>query len=435
MQRSVGLKFMPNEDATFGFWVSGLNLRHVDHPLIKTTAGHCSFQFINAEVYALVVETGCVDGNECCKYMHTYIPSRICVVSAGHAHPLGMHESACACNPQWLLSKQNSMPRFVDASFREEEDVCSGWLLCHKIMTAWEMRYMHYRYVGGGVGLGRPSLRSRRQKGYMETLLEEETPCAIHDTHTNPPCLTGCNRVQQTVQCCNERMGLLPRCAPTSSSGCPMWARNALHGCRTLSRCLSSHSLSTCCPTTRRAHTFLAMCPVVGHGVAAVDGSSHIAAHRCCQTSCQPSFVRRHRANDLSSLPLPSTVRCSRPTAPPTPLHCVKHDTIGDLMTTTYLSLFPIAFPSGHRCTSTHTQAHGLAKHAAGHDHRVEPSPRSVSAVGRQQQQHPRCVSRHPLPAALPPCWRALKWRRVHQHRHCAGWSTGSPTAAANRGH
>lgn len=45
------------------------------------------------------------------------------------------------------LRSQNSMPRFVDASFREEEDVCSGWLLCHKIMTSQEMRYMHYRYV------------------------------------------------------------------------------------------------------------------------------------------------------------------------------------------------------------------------------------------------------------------------------------------------
>lgn len=57
MQRSVGLKFMPNEDATFGFWVSGLNLRHVDHPMIKTTAGHCSFQFINAEVTGAVMLT------------------------------------------------------------------------------------------------------------------------------------------------------------------------------------------------------------------------------------------------------------------------------------------------------------------------------------------------------------------------------------------
>ena len=35
------LKFMPNEDATFGFWVMGMNLRRVDHPRAKTPAGHC----------------------------------------------------------------------------------------------------------------------------------------------------------------------------------------------------------------------------------------------------------------------------------------------------------------------------------------------------------------------------------------------------------
>ena len=28
------LKFMPNEDATFGFWVMGMNLRHVDQPKV-----------------------------------------------------------------------------------------------------------------------------------------------------------------------------------------------------------------------------------------------------------------------------------------------------------------------------------------------------------------------------------------------------------------
>ena len=31
------LKFMPNEDATFGFWVMGMDLRHVDEP--KVSAG------------------------------------------------------------------------------------------------------------------------------------------------------------------------------------------------------------------------------------------------------------------------------------------------------------------------------------------------------------------------------------------------------------
>jgi len=38
------LKFMPNEDATFGFWVMGMNLRRVDHPRAKTAAGHCCYK-------------------------------------------------------------------------------------------------------------------------------------------------------------------------------------------------------------------------------------------------------------------------------------------------------------------------------------------------------------------------------------------------------
>lgn len=29
------LKFMPNEDATFGFWVMGMDLEHVDHPKVR----------------------------------------------------------------------------------------------------------------------------------------------------------------------------------------------------------------------------------------------------------------------------------------------------------------------------------------------------------------------------------------------------------------
>lgn len=41
--RVAPLKFMPNEDATFGFWVMGMNLRRVDHPRAKTPAGHCCY--------------------------------------------------------------------------------------------------------------------------------------------------------------------------------------------------------------------------------------------------------------------------------------------------------------------------------------------------------------------------------------------------------
>jgi len=37
------LKLMPNEDATFGFWVMGLQLRHVAHPKVRAAAGGCCF--------------------------------------------------------------------------------------------------------------------------------------------------------------------------------------------------------------------------------------------------------------------------------------------------------------------------------------------------------------------------------------------------------
>jgi len=34
------LKFMPNEDATFGFWVMGMDLRHVDQPKVSAKSCH-----------------------------------------------------------------------------------------------------------------------------------------------------------------------------------------------------------------------------------------------------------------------------------------------------------------------------------------------------------------------------------------------------------
>ena len=49
------LKFMPNEDATFGFWVMGMNLRRVDHPRAKTAAGHCCYKC------DLLMSTTCMD--------------------------------------------------------------------------------------------------------------------------------------------------------------------------------------------------------------------------------------------------------------------------------------------------------------------------------------------------------------------------------------
>ena len=37
------LKLMPNEDATFGFWVMGMQLRHIGHPKVRAAAGACCF--------------------------------------------------------------------------------------------------------------------------------------------------------------------------------------------------------------------------------------------------------------------------------------------------------------------------------------------------------------------------------------------------------
>lgn len=37
----VGLKFTPIEDATFGFWLSAMDLRHIDHPKIYAWGTPC----------------------------------------------------------------------------------------------------------------------------------------------------------------------------------------------------------------------------------------------------------------------------------------------------------------------------------------------------------------------------------------------------------
>ncbi len=43
VNRLAPLKFMPNEDSTFGFWVMGMDLRKIDHPKVRTAAGHCCY--------------------------------------------------------------------------------------------------------------------------------------------------------------------------------------------------------------------------------------------------------------------------------------------------------------------------------------------------------------------------------------------------------
>lgn len=42
----VGLKFTPIEDATFGFWLSAMDLRQVDHPKIYAWGTPCCFRRI-----------------------------------------------------------------------------------------------------------------------------------------------------------------------------------------------------------------------------------------------------------------------------------------------------------------------------------------------------------------------------------------------------
>lgn len=37
------LKLMPNEDATLGFWLMGMQLRRIDHPKVRAAAGACCF--------------------------------------------------------------------------------------------------------------------------------------------------------------------------------------------------------------------------------------------------------------------------------------------------------------------------------------------------------------------------------------------------------
>lgn len=46
LHEEVGLKFTPIEDATFGFWLSAMDLRQVDHPKIYAWGTPCCFRRI-----------------------------------------------------------------------------------------------------------------------------------------------------------------------------------------------------------------------------------------------------------------------------------------------------------------------------------------------------------------------------------------------------
>ena len=101
----TGLKIFPNEDATFGFWVSGLNLRRVSHPGFHTAAGSCCLTEVER------VEDEAVDE------------------SAG---PLA--QTRRMSTDLWRLQAW--------------EPLCAGWMVLHKVESAAMMHFLHARIRG-----------------------------------------------------------------------------------------------------------------------------------------------------------------------------------------------------------------------------------------------------------------------------------------------
>ena len=95
---------MPNEDATFGFWVSGMNLVRVDHPHVKAAAGECC-------LWAAADED---------------------VAPRWAAHALRFIDPLCARGP----------------GLRGE--AAPDWLVLHKVGSLAMMQYLHARLVGCG---------------------------------------------------------------------------------------------------------------------------------------------------------------------------------------------------------------------------------------------------------------------------------------------
>ena len=64
------LKFMPNEDATFGFWVMGMDLRHVDQPKARqrwpSPANCVSLYDVLSHALKRTRADGCEGGRSCC---------------------------------------------------------------------------------------------------------------------------------------------------------------------------------------------------------------------------------------------------------------------------------------------------------------------------------------------------------------------------------
>lgn len=113
LHAQVGLKFTPIEDATFGFWLSPMDLRQVDHP----------------KIYAW--------GNPCC--FRRILRFKSCTLCVGVVRALATTRHACTAQP----SKQPGMlRRLVQPWFRK--DLCSDdpWLILHKLDTPEKMRLM-----------------------------------------------------------------------------------------------------------------------------------------------------------------------------------------------------------------------------------------------------------------------------------------------------
>lgn len=138
------LKNMPNEDATFGFWVSGqpadslthprvpqqlatldalsrplsplsppagMNLEHVAHPKIRTAAGECCLYALSEQ--DALVSAAAADSAR---------PMLSCTVLAGC--PLG-----ASTDPMPAHLPQG---RWRNHQLRMWEDMCAGWLVLHK---------------------------------------------------------------------------------------------------------------------------------------------------------------------------------------------------------------------------------------------------------------------------------------------------------------
>lgn len=139
------LKFTPIEDATLGFWLMAMDLRHIDHPRFYTWAAPCCFKAPVRRAPAGGSSRSVGRGGRRAGLRH----------SAGGAwHAGGTRAAACnpdgpACLPCCCCRKPGE--RFVTRFQLAEEfdaDLCSSdpWIIMHKIDSPTKMRY-----VGGRV--------------------------------------------------------------------------------------------------------------------------------------------------------------------------------------------------------------------------------------------------------------------------------------------